>query len=389
MNALRRLCAAILISGMALSLAAIPVLAFDARAGDSVTVDAGDVVNEDMYLAGQTVVSNAVVNGDVFAAGQTVTIGGSVANGLTVAGQTIMVNADVSHGIRAAGTNIAVAGDVGRDLLAAGATVTVHESSVIGGDLLLGAGTAVLRGDVGGELWGGAEELTIEGTITGNVNVKVGTLVIKPGASIGGNLTYTGRQEAAIPAGVVKGSVQFTQRVDDRSGKDGGKGLKALAPLALFADFTWKVISYLMVFLTGLVLIAMAPRRMAGAASAIRTDTGPVAGYGAIALFVTPIAALVVCLTVIGLPLGIITLLLWSILLYLSQLPVGLLIGHLVLGRNRPLETKGFMIGCLALGLLLLWLLKAIPVVGFFVWLASALFGLGAFVVSERNRMHQ
>jgi hypothetical protein len=112
-----------------------------------------------------------------------------------------------------------------------------------------------------------------------------------------------------------------------------------------------------------------------------------VAGYGAIALFVTPLAAIVVCATVVGLPLGIITLLLWGILLYLSQIPVSLFIGHAILGRNKPLESKGYMIGCLALGLLLLTLARAIPFVGFFVALATALFGLGAFVVTERRLM--
>jgi len=183
----------------------------------------------------------------------------------------------------------------------------------------------------------------------------------------------------------VKGTVTYTERTETDQGPRPGKEWRALGPLAFFAGLTWKVIAYLMAFLTGLILILLAPWRMAGAATSIRTDTGPVAGYGAIALFVTPIAALVVCLTVIGLPLGIITLLLWGILLYLSQIPVSLFIGHAILGRNKPLESKGYMIGCLALGLLLLTLARAIPFVGFLVSLASGLFGLGAFVVTERR----
>ena len=383
MNTMRRGILVVPTVALAVALSAIPVLAFDARAGDNVTVSAGEVVNEDVYLAGQTVVCNATVNGDVFAGGQTLTISGVVANGVTAGGQTVLVNASVGHGVRAAGNTVDITSDVGRDVMTGCSTLTIHDSAAIAGDLAFGAGTAVIRGVVRGNVEGAAKKLTIESSIGGDVTVKVETLVIGPGATIDGNLAYSGPNEATIPAGVVKGTVTFTERVD----RDSARDPRMLGPLAFFAGLTWKIIAYLMAFLTGLILILLAPWRMAGAATSIRTDTGPVAGYGAIALFVTPLAALVVCLTVIGLPLGIITLLLWGILLYLSQIPVSLFIGHAILGRNKPLESKGFMIGCLALGLLLLTLARAIPFVGLFVSLASGLFGLGAFVVTGRRLM--
>jgi len=373
-------------AALCLLLMTAPVLAFDAREGDTVAVGPGEVVNEDLYLAGRTVTSNGVVNADIFAAGQTVSIGGEVANGVTLAGQTVTLSAEVGHGARVAGSTIDVTGTIGRDLIAAGATVTVAAGARVAGDLVCGAGTAFLRGDVEGDVWGGAEELVIEGSVGGNVDVGVGTLTLRPGATIAGNLTYTARSEATIPAGAVKGTVTFTQQLPDDAGKEAGKGLGALAPLAFFAGLTWKVIAFLMAFITGLVLIAVSPRRMSGAATAVRDDTGATAGYGALALFAVPIAAVVVCITIVGIPLGVISLLLWGILLYLSQLPVALFFGHLILGRNRPLQGKGFMIGALALGLFLLTLVRAIPLVGLFVGLATAMFGMGAYVVGERQR---
>ena len=346
-------------------------------------------MNEDVYLAGRTVASNATVNGDVFAGGQTVTIGGIVERGITAAGQTVLITADVGSGVRAAGSTVDITSHVGRDVLAGCATLVLANSAVIEGDLALGAGDARIGGEVRGDIKGGAETLIIEGTVGGNVTVGVGTLEIKPGATIEGNLKYSSQTEAVIPPGTVKGTVQFT-RVSEEEAREGARrGFGALGPLALFAGFTWKLIAYLMAFVTGLILILLAPRRMAGSAQAIRTDTGPVAGYGAIALFVTPIAAIVVCITIVGLPLGIITLLLWGILLYLSQLPVALLIGYLILGQRRALDSKGFMIGALALGLLLLTLVRAIPFVGPLFSLATALFGLGGFVVYERRVMRR
>ncbi len=388
MNIAKRATIVLAILVLSLSLTAIPVLAFDARSSDQVTVSSDEVVNEDLYLAGRTVLSNGTVNADVFAAGQLVTIGGVIANGLTAAGQTLILNAEVGHGVRAAGSTIDFGGSTGRDLMVAGSTITLTEHANVGGDLALGAETAVLRGSVQGNLRGAAEELIIEGSIGGNVDVHVETLVIRPGASIGGNLTYTGQTEADIPAGTVEGDVTFTERAQQEWRRDARRGLGALAPLALFfASLAWNVIAYLMAFITGLVLILLMPRRMAGATGAMRTDTGPVAGWGALALFVTPLAAIIVSITIVGLSLGIIALLLWGILLYLAQLPVGILVGHLILGHRRSLNSKGFMIGSLALGLLILALIRVIPVLSFFVWLAIAIFGLGAFVVGERRLM--
>ncbi len=368
-----------------LAVTAVPVLAFDMRSSDSVNVGGGEVVNEDLYLAGRTVSSNAAVNADVFAAGQTVTIGGSVANGVTVAGQTVIISGDVGYGVRAAGSTVSIDGAIGRDLLVGSSDLVIGNDASVAGDLAFGASTATITGKVDGNVIGGAQTLIIDGTIGGNVTVQVGTLDIRPDAVITGNLNYTAPTEATIPSGVVGGTVVFTQRTNSNAQRDVQRGFGALAPLALFAGLTWKLIAYLMAFITGLVLILVAPKRMADASSAIRTQTGAVAGYGAIALLVTPLAAIVVCITIVGLPVGIITMLLWGILLYLSQLPVSLFIGHMILGRHKPLEHKGFMIGSLALGLLLVALARAIPFVGFLVALATALFGFGAFVVAGRN----
>jgi hypothetical protein len=100
-----------------------------------------------------------------------------------------------------------------------------------------------------------------------------------------------------------------------------------------------------------------------------------------------------VCFTVVGIPVGLIALGLWGIALYLAQIPVGLLIGRLIIGRFKKVEGKAIMVGALALGLVLLKLLQLLleliplPGLGFFIGLAVVgLFGLGAVVVSERRR---
>jgi hypothetical protein len=118
-------------------------------------------------------------------------------------------------------------------------------------------------------------------------------------------------------------------------------------------------------------------------ADAIKTNPLSSLGWGALILFVTPIAAIIVCCTVIGLPVGIIALVLYGIAIYLSQIPVALCIGRLIFGRFREVESSGIMIGTLATGLAILTLLRLIPVIGFLVGLATAIFGLGSLVSSR------
>jgi len=103
-------------------------------------------------------------------------------------------------------------------------------------------------------------------------------------------------------------------------------------------------------------------------------------------LFLTPIAALIVCFTIIGIPMGLITLALYGIALYLAQIPVGLFIGRWIIGRFRLVESKAIMVGALAVGLAILKLLSLIPYFGFFVGFVVVLFGLGAIVAAERKR---
>ena len=107
-------------------------------------------------------------------------------------------------------------------------------------------------------------------------------------------------------------------------------------------------------------------------------------GWGALIFFVTPIAAVLVMFTVIGVPLGLISLVTWAILVYLAQIPVAITIGWLILSRRRDISSKGLMVGALALGLLILYLINWIPIAGWIINLFVVFFGLGSLVTVFR-----
>ena len=145
-----------------------------------------------------------------------------------------------------------------------------------------------------------------------------------------------------------------------------------------------------MALLAGLLIILIAPKRLASIAESISSRPGPSAGWGAIVLLVTPIAAVIICITIIGLPVGLIALALWGIAIYLAQIPVGLFLGQWIISHFRDVEdNRGIMIGALATGLIILKLLSLIPYFGFFIGLAVILFGLGAVIATIRRQKHE
>jgi cytoskeletal protein CcmA (bactofilin family) len=332
------------------------VLAFNVRSGDIVTVTSGEVIDGDLYVAGKTIIIDSTINGDLIAAGQTIMVNGIVNGSIIAAAQTVNINGEVTHAVRVIGETLNIGGTIGRDLLAAVGNFSTTSTAEIGGDLLLGAGIARIDGLIKGDLNSGVKSLTIAST-----------------ASIQGKLNYISGNEANIQSGAqIKGTINHKlPEVKE----------KQVAGIGLW----WIVIGFLMTLVLGIIIVLLAPRRVKAVTESIRTRPWASLGWGVVILVATPIVALIVCITIIGLPLGLIALVLYAIAIYLTQLFVGLLIGLLIIGAFRGVETRAALVGALALGLAILRLLRLIPFVGFFFGLATVLFGLGAILVSERK----
>ena len=375
--------AAILTFVIMLMLTAAPVLAFDTRSGDVVILGSQEVVDDDLYVGASNIIIDGTVNGDLWAVATTITVNGAVNGSVVIAGNTITVSGDVGHAVRAAGQTISINGNVNGDLMVFGTAAYVASTATVKGDLLVGAGSVRIDGLIEGDIKGSASEATISNGVKGNVELEVDSLTILSTANIEGDLTYTSEEEADIQSGAQIGGATTHNPPPVEPGKEEAA---IPFPFSLFSGILGKLTGFLMALVTGLVIILIAPRRLMHIAESIRTRPGASAGWGALVLFATPIAAILVCLTIVGIPLGLIALVLWGIGLYLAQIPVGLLIGRLIIGRFRAVERRAIMIGALALGLVILILLGLIPYLGFFIGLAVAIFGFGAVVVSVRRQ---
>jgi hypothetical protein len=101
-------------------------------------------------------------------------------------------------------------------------------------------------------------------------------------------------------------------------------------------------------------------------------------GIGAAALVAIPVVAIVVCFTLVGLPVGLLALVLYVAAVYSAQIFVGAWLGQELLGEP---SGQADAIGRLALGLALIHVVGLVPYVGKLAGLAVCLWGLGALAL--------
>jgi len=348
--------------------------AADLRQGDTEVIASGDVVNDDLYVGSSLLVINGTVNGDVYWAGQTLKINGKVNGSVTAVGMDINIDGDVSGSVRAAGSTINIRGNIGTDLMVAGMTVDMTHTATIGRDLVFAASKINIDSTIKNSIRGKGTDLTLNGIVGSDVKVSVNKLTIGSTADIKGNIIYTGKNEIVIQSGALIGGAK-THNLPEAA-------KTAWPPLGVWGT----IILFMMALLTGIVLIVIFPKRAKSVVAAIKYKPLPTLGWGALVFIATPIAVVITCITVIGIPVGLISLFLYGMAIYISQVVIGLFIGYWIVGRSGKFDSRGILIAAFALGLIVLSLLNLIPYIGPILFLATAIFGLGAMFVSEKTR---
>jgi cytoskeletal protein CcmA (bactofilin family) len=365
-----------ILSVLALTFFSTPLWAFDARTGEDLVVGIGETIEEDLFIAGDTVTIDGTVNGDVYAAGRSVHIRGSIRDGVTVAAERITITGAVGRGVKAVSGELNIEGTVEGDIIAAARNISIGGDAVVHGDIIVAGQKIILSAPVNGYALGAGSTIGLNNRVRGDAVFAVRELTLQEDARIGGNLFYISENEAVIfPGAVVQG--ETVQRVPEVR-----ENLKKLIPFAIIAGVIGKILAFITMVIVGLVIVFLAPKVLYNFSDAVKKYPGHSAGWGALILFVTPIGIGLAFLTVFGISLAVLALLAYLMALYLSQVVTALVIGRLILGVRDAGVSRGTLFGAFVLGLFLIRLLRFIPGIGIFVWVAAAIFGLGALVVT-------
>ncbi len=107
---------------VAILLVSVPTGAAEFKTGKEVTVAEDEVIDDDLYMTGETMTIKGTVKGDVVASGKVVRIEGVVEGDVMAAGQAVVIDGEVRDDVRIAGMTLKLgeAARVGDDLFAAG-----------------------------------------------------------------------------------------------------------------------------------------------------------------------------------------------------------------------------------------------------------------------------
>jgi hypothetical protein len=323
---------------------------------------------------------------DLFAAGNLVRVGGLVDGNAFVAGQTVdLKNGAVTGDLFVAAETLTLDEDLQEDVYMVGGNCRLDEDAVVRGNVYMGCGTAVIAGTVGGSIVGGGGEVTLNGPVGGDVELEVGHLTLGSEADIGGDLRYASPDEAKVDGdSAVGGAVDFTQAEqwdDDDQGHKQGHGHQGPGFVGFFLKHVWALLSALLV---GFVIIALLGDRFRRPIAPLLEQPGKSLGIGFVLLVCVPVASLIAIALILTLPMGVIGLVLYAVAIYLAALLPALALGRLILERSFGKEDPS-PYASLALGLLILHLLFAIPLFGALIHVVVASAGLGALYLASNR----
>jgi len=356
-------------------LVVMPIAAAQDRKLDRVEHDFGN----DHFTAGANVTVNKPVVGDVFAVGGDVEVEADVGGDVVAAGGNLRLGGSAKHSVYAAGGRVSINGAVERNVRVAGGTVDIAPQAQVGGNLSVAAGNVAIAGKVKGYLQVTGARVYLNGSVDGDVDATGADVELGPSARIAGKLRYRSREEPKRdPSAQVQGGIE-AMRPPLGSDQKPGKTYRAAR---VGAGWAWTI----GLMLLAAILVWAFPNFCAGVAESARSRLGLSLLLGFVVLACVPAAALVLIITIVGIPLALLAMALYLALLLVGYVSAGIALGDFALKQIRPenMAKLVWRIGFAALTVLAIALLGRVPWVGGFLSFLAVLVGVGALVYQAR-----
>lgn len=305
-----------------------------ANSGQNVIFDAKSSTKGVYAAGGGAIDLGGSFDDDIFLAGGTISVSGPVGGDVLIGGGTVKVTGEVKGSVRMAGGTVELDGKVGRNVLLMGGTLKVGKNADIAGETLIFGGTVFFDGHAAKAVnaWGGS--FLVNGSMDGDVNIYTGDdcgrsacVTVGPSAVIKGNLTYAAAQEANVdPNAKISGTVtrkDITQQA--------AAAKKFVQEFVTFGRL-WNLFSSLVV---GLLIALLLPKTVRTVGETMLKRVGASMGWGALLFFATPVALIMLAVTLIGIPLALILGALYVLGLYVSQIFLGYVVGNALIKKLR------------------------------------------------------
>jgi cytoskeletal protein CcmA (bactofilin family) len=294
-----------------------------------------------------------------------------------------------------AGVYIETNGTIAGDLVAFGGNVRILGD--VAGDVVAGGGNLWIQGNIQGTLDIQGGNIVIDGTVGQNAVITAAKLTISSKAILKGNLAYTSNKEADIEEGAqIAGSIngdagskaillwKLTSVLANHIPEQPESWKEWKSDLPLWLRILLRSSYFVSLLIAGIFILIVYRRHATMVADRIISFPLRTVGSGLIILICVPIASLILCISIVGLPIGLVSLAAYLVFAYIGRVYVALAIGREILDRITKQEVR--IIWPLIVGLLIIMLLSSIPFyIGWIFRILFVLFGMGGMLIVEKR----
>lgn len=336
-----------------------------------ITVPADETIDDTLIVLGKTAVVDGNVTGDLVVLGERVVVNGTVGGNLIAMADSVTVTSQVDGTIISAGSSVELRdAAVGGDLWSAGSTVTINDETQIAGNSAIATENGFVAGSIKRGLYAFAEKFELNGEVGADFEAIVDHLSLLGDARVGGDLRFRTHDEDKLQradGAIVDGDVEFLKPHIEVHAKN---------RYATTEFYVSQMLRLAAAFLAGMALLWLIPAcrnvSLSGGLSGLAT-----AGIGLVAIISLPIIMVLLAVTIVGIPLTVITLFCWVFALYFAKIVVASIVGRMLLSSSDKRDS--FPVTLLA-GLAALLIAVNIPVLGGIFSFIFTIVGVGLIV---------
>ena len=293
---------------------------------------------------------------DVYAVGNNLRFNGIVKADLLVAGNNIDIQTEsIGGSIRAAGATITIDSNVERNITVAGASVDIKSGTKAKGIYISsGAGNVV----------------TINGIVTNNVKVNCTKLIIGEKAKVIGNFKVKSEEDMEVLGDFNTNNITFEKINYDKN------ETRLLGKINILGKFARIITAIILAVL--ITLLCNKYNNKAVERFEYRPWMPFIIGFAT--LVILPMAAILLCITIVGIPISIISFIIYGLLIYLAPIFTSVILGKVVLKNMNPYLSA-------IIFTLIVKMLLFTPYIGGVIIFACILLSLGIFIQNIFDKM--
>jgi hypothetical protein len=304
------------------------------------------------------------------------TVASAVASAMASAAHAAPSSTSVSISVGSDSTEVDEPHARGKDRTVMGGDVRIAKGEVAR-DVTVFGGNVDIEGEATGDVtvFGGNVRVHEGARVHGDATVFGGTLALSPGAKVDGDVSALGGTLKRDPGSQIGGDVNAKSSDSDSSeSQSKHRGLVMRAGESIMDGVRLAAV----LFVIGTVLLALAGRRMEALRFEVAARPMRTLALGLVGLLGSIVVLIALCVTVIGIPIALVGLLLGVLGMFGAMCAVLSVVGEALLRHRTTNQYVHLAVGCA-----LFVALSALPWVGGFVGLITALAGIGTLVATR------